>query len=273
MAGRLRQRLPGVQGLAARLRLLPVRRGLVVALVAPGLVACVGPLASPTPAPPVEIVSRAAWGGRPAAAGGATGASVPATTGDSTRASATAPTTAATNASANATALPTAPSVRVPTAPRPHRIARLTVHHQGVVWQADADVAAYLRRLQTWSRQARGWADLPYHFVVAPDGRVYEGRPVAMAGDTQTEYDPAGHLGVMLLGNFELQQPTPAQWNATVALLAQLTRTHGLDDRALGMHRQFSARTVCPGAHLAERFDALRRAVSARAQAPERAGP
>ena len=146
--------------------------------------------------------------------------------------------------------------------PSPQRITHLTVHHQGELWQEGADVPAYLRRLQRWSREAKGWPDLPYHYIVAPDGTVYAGRPPALPGDTNTEYDPRGHLQVMLLGNFEVQSPSAAQWRSTVRLLAQLLAEHRLAPEALGAHRHHSAQTVCPGANLFARFDELRAAVA-----------
>jgi N-acetylmuramoyl-L-alanine amidase len=151
-----------------------------------------------------------------------------------------------------------------PAVPQP--LTRLTVHHQGEFWNLGDDVPAYLRRLQTWSRQARGWVDIPYHYIVAPDGRVYAGRPLTMAGDTNTDYDPQGHALVMLLGNFEVQEPTPEQWRSTVQLITQLLQAHGLDASALGAHRHFTAQTVCPGANLIKRFEELRRAVAAALQ-------
>lgn len=143
-------------------------------------------------------------------------------------------------------------------------LTRLTVHHQGEYWKAGADVPAYLRRLQSWSRQARGWVDIPYHYIVAPDGQVYAARPVTIAGDTNTNYDPRGHLLVMLLGNFEEQEPTPEQWRSTVQLIAQLLREHRIDAASIGAHRHFAS-TACPGANFYKRFDELREAVAAQA--------
>lgn len=143
-------------------------------------------------------------------------------------------------------------------------ITRLTLHHQGETWKPGADVQDYLRRLQRWSRQARGWVDIPYHYIVAQDGRAYAARPWQIAGDTNTEYDPRGHLLVMLVGNFEVQEPTPAQWQGTVALVAHLLVQHGLHVEDLATHRDLSAQTLCPGAHLYRRFDELKRAVGVR---------
>lgn len=144
------------------------------------------------------------------------------------------------------------------------RITHITVHHQGELWDQGKDVAAYLVRLQKWSRASKGWIDIPYHYVVAPDGLIYAARPWEISGDTNTEYDPRGHLLVMLLGNFEIQYPTPEQWNSTVGLIAQLQRRFGLDSNQIGTHRDYSTQTLCPGAHLFERLQELREAVKIR---------
>jgi hypothetical protein len=40
--------------------------------------------------------------------------------------------------------------------------------------------------LQDWSRNTRKWLDIPYHYIIDLDDRIYEGR------DTNTEYDSAG---------------------------------------------------------------------------------
>lgn len=143
-----------------------------------------------------------------------------------------------------------------------HIVTHLTVHHQGVFWRPGADVPAYLRRLQQWSRQAKGWADLPYHYIVGPDGTVYGGRDPGVPGDTNTDYDTRGHLQVMLLGNFEEQSVTVPQWDSTVRLLARLMKAHALPVDRLAAHRHHTDRTVCPGATLMARFEELRQAVA-----------
>lgn len=140
-------------------------------------------------------------------------------------------------------------SAAAATAP-PQHIERITLHHQGEVWKDGTDVEAYLRRLQQWSRLTKRWADIPYHYVIAPDGRIYAARPLQQAGDTNTEYDPRGHALVMLVGNFEEQQPTPAQLGAAVELTAWLAREHRLGLDAIASHRDYSQQTVCPGRNL-----------------------
>ena len=130
------------------------------------------------------------------------------------------------------------------------RITHITLHHQGEVWLEGADPAAYLRRLQQWSRLTKRWADIPYHYVIAPDGRIYAARPLALPGDTNTEYDPTGHALLMLVGNFEEQQPTAAQLDAAVTLSAWLLQQHRLGLDAIASHKDYSSQTVCPGQNL-----------------------
>lgn len=126
-------------------------------------------------------------------------------------------------------------------------VRRITLHHQGETWHEGADVSSYLRRLQQWSRLTKHWADIPYHYIVAPDGKIYAGRDAALAGDTNTEYDPQGHALVMLLGNFEDTHPAPAQLQSTITLVAWLLQHNRLSLDDVATHRDFSTQTVCPG--------------------------
>ncbi len=141
---------------------------------------------------------------------------------------------------------------------RAQTISHITIHHQGEIWGPAASVPAYLVRLQNWSRGIKGWSDIPYHYIVAPDGSVYAGRPWQIAGDTNTEYQPQGHALLMLLGNFEVQHPTEAQMHATASLLARLQNQFQLGSNTIASHLDYSSQTVCPGAHLYARLGELK---------------
>lgn len=145
---------------------------------------------------------------------------------------------------------------------RRHKVTHLTVHHQGERWLQDGDVPAYLRRLQMWSRSIKGWSDVPYHYIIGPDGTIYAGREPTLAGDTNTEYNPEGHVQVMLLGNFEEQMPTTQQLESTISLLALLLKTYNLHSSKIGAHLHFSAQTVCPGTNLMKHFSELQAAAA-----------
>lgn len=109
---------------------------------------------------------------------------------------------------------------------------------------------AYLRNLQTWSRATKHWLDIPYHYIIDLNGKIYEGRKLEYAGDTNTEYDPKGHALIEVVGNFEEVQPNQQQLDAVVDLMALLARKYHVSIDKIAGHKDFSAQTVCPGANL-----------------------
>jgi len=79
---------------------------------------------------------------------------------------------------------------------------------------------------------------------------------VSFAGDTNTNYDPLGHIGVVLEGNFETEHPTPEQQATLRALLGTLRQEHGISALNIGSHDDHAS-TACPGKHLSEMLPAL----------------
>jgi len=133
---------------------------------------------------------------------------------------------------------------------RRHQITHITLHHQGEPFKPGTDPQAYLRRLQAWSRAEKGWLDIPYHYVIDLDGRIYGARDIAFAGDTNTEYDPKGHALIEVVGNFEEVEPNQQQLDAVVTLMAMLAAKHAVPLDAIQSHRDYSDNTVCPGENL-----------------------
>lgn len=137
-----------------------------------------------------------------------------------------------------------------PARARRHAITHVTLHHQGEPFKPGTDPQAYLRRLQSWSRASKGWLDIPYHYIIDLDGRIYAGRDIAYAGDTNTEYDPKGHALIEVVGNFEEVEPNDKQLAAVVDLMALLAARHQVSIGDIRSHRDYSNQTVCPGAKL-----------------------
>ena len=120
------------------------------------------------------------------------------------------------------------------------------LHHAGELWRAGTDPAVKLKNLQTWGMREKGWHDVPYHFLIAPDGRIYEGRALRYRPDTNTEFDPAGYVNVQLWGNFEEQRVSREQLDAVVALTAHLADRLDMPTDQLVAHEDV-AQTACPG--------------------------
>jgi hypothetical protein len=135
----------------------------------------------------------------------------------------------------------------------PHEIVQLSVHHTASLTHQESDSASRIRGYQRFHQQ-QGWMDLAYHFVIDREGLAYKGRPLGCRGDTFTGYDPSGHFLVVLDGNFEEQEPTDAQLETLVQILAWGAQEYELNPVEIRGHRDHAA-TLCPGEQLYARIE------------------
>jgi uncharacterized lipoprotein YddW (UPF0748 family) len=139
--------------------------------------------------------------------------------------------------------------------PRPykqHTPVRITVHHEGGRVLADtASATTRLKNVQTWCMGPdRKWTDIPYHYLIAPDGTVYEGRSPLTVGETNTEYDPTGHLLICFLGNYNQQELNPNLLNVLTRLIAHFCKQYNISPETIATHRDYSKNTTCPGPNI-----------------------
>ena len=142
------------------------------------------------------------------------------------------------------------------------RVTRITIHHEGSAKPnndlAPTQVAATLRLIQSQHRKRMGAGDIGYHFIIDRSGTIWQGRDWAYQG-AHTSGANSNNLGVMLLGNFEIQQPTAQQLQTLRQLTGSLTRRYGLDPRKdIYGHNDF-CNTQCPGRNLKPHVIAMRR--------------
>ena len=149
----------------------------------------------------------------------------------------------------------------------PHRITHVTLHHTGSAepLRPDEDPAGKLRGLQSWGATDRNWWDVPYHFLIDLQGRVYEGRDWRYMGETNTTYDPSGHFLISVIGNYGRQEATPEQIEAIADLMTWAIDRFDLPLDRIGGHYNY-AETSCPGQHLRRYLEdgSFRRMVEAR---------
>lgn len=132
-----------------------------------------------------------------------------------------------------------------------HTLSRITIHHEGTRLEIADDAAKKIKNIQVWGMGPdRNWTDIPYHFLIAPDGTIYEGRNVLTVGETATEYDPTGHLLISCLGNLEVQEMPEQQLNSLIKLVAYCCKKYTLPLETLASHRDYSTQTSCPGKNL-----------------------
>lgn len=133
----------------------------------------------------------------------------------------------------------------------PQTITTITLHHSGEAkpMTLQDNAVKKLQALQIWGKNDKNWWDVPYHFLIAPDGTIYEGRDYRYMGETNTKYDPNGHLLITVMGNYEIQNPNPEQLKSIMDLMAWAVDSfHVPTDKIYG-HKDL-AQTDCPGQYL-----------------------
>lgn len=135
---------------------------------------------------------------------------------------------------------------------------RITVHHTHSAYS----IQWLQRRHQNMRDDPK--ADVAYHFLIARDGTIYEGRPLGYMG-SHSEADNPYNVGIALNGNFRRQPPATAQMQTLERLLTVLrcpcaplkgVWTHQAR-KALNFPEESDRQTDCPGARGAEAVEAL----------------
>jgi hypothetical protein len=131
---------------------------------------------------------------------------------------------------------------------RKHTPKFVTIHHAGVTWKAGSDPQKFVSNMQKWGQREKNWPDLAYHFMIAPDGRIFEARRIEYEPESNTKYDLQGHIGVELMGNFQVQRVSEAQLSSVVKLAAWLCQDLHIDPSQIAGHKDRAKnQTDCPG--------------------------
>jgi hypothetical protein len=144
-----------------------------------------------------------------------------------------------------------------------HTLQLITLHHEGVYFDGKKESArAYLRSVQRWGQNSRGWADIPYHFIIDLEGRIFEGRPLWAKGDTNTLYDLTGHALIAVLGDYNIQMPNQQQLDIIIWVMAWIAQDYNIKVENIRGHKDYipvnekgehidkNVKITCPGDHL-----------------------
>lgn len=133
---------------------------------------------------------------------------------------------------------------------RPQTVTRMTLHHSAVALPDNRGIVARLQQHQRYHQVDKGWVDIAYHVAVDREGNIFQLRDTAIAGDTATEYDTAGHFLVLAEGNFDEEPVSEAQLSGTALAFAWAAQRFGLSVDTLASHREVAPGTSCPGQNL-----------------------
>ena len=109
---------------------------------------------------------------------------------------------------------------------------RITLHHTFIspTPSVSASQASDVERLRTIWRshvQGNGWADIGYHFIILPSGRIFEGRSERKRGAHDVINDG---LGIAFDGVYTSATISQQQFTSAVALCTTLCKRYGISD-------------------------------------------
>lgn len=135
---------------------------------------------------------------------------------------------------------------------------RITVHHGGSVvdFKTSKERVEQIIEGMLLDHRNRNYGDMGYHFVVDFAGRVWEARSLAYEG-AHTSRQNEGNIGVVLLGNFQEQNPARKQLDALKILIESLRERYRIKRHRIYGHRDL-AQSLCPGERLYGRIRAFR---------------
>ncbi|WP_242693040.1 peptidoglycan recognition protein family protein [Sabulibacter ruber] len=147
---------------------------------------------------------------------------------------------------------------------------KITIHHTATKQNASRTVQEKLKSLQKFSmersplsdgRIKEPWADVPYHFYIAVDGTIGEGRQLQYVGDSNTPYDPTGHVLIVLEGNFQNEKVSEAQLQSLKSLSLAVAKRWKISGDNISGHKD-NATTACPGEDLYQLLPQLREMIN-----------
>lgn len=180
------------------------------------------------------------------------------------------PTRTPTPCPADATWMPEASEIARPT--------HIVIHHTATPNDPlTSDWASRVRSIWQYHSQTNGWGDIGYHYLIDPNGVIYEGRYKGVRPNDGTVIDGAhargynrASIGISMMGTYSTVAPTAAAQNALKSLMAWLMSTYeitpdtvtryaykNVDLNTIVGHRDVGT-TTCPGAVLYGMLPSLR---------------
>ncbi len=147
-----------------------------------------------------------------------------------------------------------------------HKPEFITIHHTGMPQKPELSIEKKLQALQNFSQKdspmadgsiKKAWADVPYHFYIATNGKIAEGRNINFQGDSNTNYNLEGHVLIVVEGDFNNEKVLPQQWESLKKLISYISREYDISRNAISGHKD-QAETSCPGNNLYQKLPQLR---------------
>jgi len=107
--------------------------------------------------------------------------------------------------------------------------------------------------IRDYHKKVLGWDDIGYHFGIELVDEHYEilmGRMISEIGaHCPRESMNRNSIGICLIGNFDLIEPSIFIWTLGLKLVRQLMTSFGINLTHIHGHREFANYKTCPGKH------------------------
>jgi hypothetical protein len=157
-------------------------------------------------------------------------------------------------------------------------VTHLIIHHSAGS-NTNANYTQVVRDIYLYHTEVNGWSDIGYNFLISQDGTIFTGRDPAN-GDQDNVRGAhfcganTNTMGICLLGNYEIAQPTDLVLRSLETILTFKTDKEEIDPLASSQHingflpniagHRDGCATLCPGENIYRRFADIRLGVADR---------
>jgi len=102
--------------------------------------------------------------------------------------------------------------------------------------------------IRNWHMKKRNFVDIGYHFVVMPDGNIWEGRPISVK-PASIENHNSGAISLCFIGNFDIEDLPEKEKTSMVIKIQKLCEEYNIpiDNDHIIFHREQDDEKTCPG--------------------------
>ena len=141
-----------------------------------------------------------------------------------------------------------------------HSPNKITIHHVGSsdnkpIIKSFAGKNS-IKSIESYHIDKRGWNNIGYHYIIAPNGDIYEGRPDDVVGAHVRNHN-TNNIGINIWCNSDIEVPTDNQIKSLKELLNNLFKIYNIDIKDVYGHKDLVS-TDCPGTNLYNILNAIK---------------
>jgi len=123
------------------------------------------------------------------------------------------------------------------------RINKVSNHPFSIIHHTATSLEEYKGKINYLDRfhKKRGFLLIGYHFIIAPDGKIFEGRKIGEEGAHTKGYNFS--IGISLIGNFEIEEIEKKELSSLLNILEFLYRNFHI--KKFSFHFLLGKNTVC----------------------------